>query len=139
MACEHNYDVESNLASALDSISFQKCELHSSLDNLKNQLLPYTDEYSEDEYKRITAWWDENGRAWVDNLRALMLKHRDIGYERKFTSQQKELLKHYYEANKLLGDCIKSASNNLTVRVPSQIEETLLLPIAEIENRSHRG
>ena len=35
MAAEHNSDVESNLASALESISFQKCELHSSLENLK--------------------------------------------------------------------------------------------------------
>lgn len=61
-----------------------------------------------------------------------MIKHPNIVYHWRFSTQQQKLLEQYYEANKLLVDCLNSASN-VTPEVRSHIEETLLLPMAEIE------
>jgi predicted NACHT family NTPase len=61
-----------------------------------------------------------------------MIKHRNIGHDWQFSEQQKELLEQYFNANLLLVDCLNS-SCNITPAVRSHIEETLLLPIAEIE------
>jgi hypothetical protein len=63
-----------------------------------------------------------------------MIKHRNIGHDWQFSKEQKELLKQYHEANLLLVDCLKS-SCNITPATRSHIEETLLLPIVEIEKR----
>jgi predicted NACHT family NTPase len=63
-----------------------------------------------------------------------MIKQRNIGHDWQFSDQQKELLKQYYNANKLLVDCLNTSSN-VTPVVRSHIEETLLLPIAEIQKR----
>lgn len=58
----------------------------------------------------------------------------DSGKPWIFSEEQKKLLKEYHNANTLLVDCFNSASNmNLTVR--KEIENTLLLPIAEIHKR----
>lgn len=70
---------------------------------------------------------EENSKIF--ELRSVMIKYFEIGYDWQFSNQQKDLLKQYYEANKLLVDCLKNASE----KVRSHIEDTLLLPIAEIE------
>jgi hypothetical protein len=44
----------------------------------------------------------------------------------QFSEQQKELLKQYYKANKLLMDCINKAEVDPEVR--EEILETLFLP-----------
>ena len=79
-------------------------------------------------------WWKANGQAWGRQLRAVMIKHRNIGHDWQFSYQQREGLQQYYDANKLLIDCL-SSSCNVTPEVRSHIEDTLLLPIAEIEKR----
>jgi hypothetical protein len=61
-----------------------------------------------------------------------MIEHRNIGHNWQFSKEQIGLLRQYYDANKLLVDCLYNASN-VTPVVRSHIEETLLLPIAEIE------
>jgi hypothetical protein len=58
-----------------------------------------------------------------------------MGHDWHFSLQHKEVLKQYYDANKLLVDCLNSSSD-VTPAVRSHIEETLLLPIAEI--KKHR-
>ena len=78
-------------------------------------------------------WWQPNKRL-IKRLRDVMIKHRNIGHNWQFSYEQKELLKQYYHANKLLVDCLKS-SCNVTPEVQQEIEETLFLPIAEIERR----
>jgi predicted NACHT family NTPase len=77
-------------------------------------------------------WWEAKSQAWNEQLRSVMIKHRNIGHNWQFSDQQKEVLRQYYDANKLLVDCLNN-SCNVTPAVRSQIEETLLLPIAEIE------
>jgi predicted NACHT family NTPase len=77
-------------------------------------------------------WWEAKSQAWNEQLRSVMIKHRNIGHNWQFSDQQKEVLRQYYDANKLLVDCLNN-SCNVTPAVRSHIEETLLLPIAEIE------
>ena len=81
-------------------------------------------------------WWKTNGQAWNEQLQYVTLEHRNIGQDWQFSEHQKELLKQYYEANKLLVDCLNS-SCNVSAVVREEIEETLLLPIAEIEKRGN--
>ena len=106
---------------------------HQELPLLKTQLSDlYDDEIDLYDDEIFKQWWQANGQAWIKQLRAEMIQQRNIGHDWQFSYQQKQLLNHYYKANKLLMDCLKSASN-VTPEVRSHIEETLLLPIAEIE------
>jgi hypothetical protein len=100
-------------------------------------LLP--DTITELELRR--AWWQANGMAWLQRM-VDAINHRYLGYAlnsrllRLFNKQQEESLRQYQEACQLLVDCLNNASD--TVR--SHIEDTLLLPIAEIrEIEKHRG
>ena len=82
-------------------------------------------------YNVFSKMWWQPKKIWIKRLRAVMLQHRNIGHDWQFSEQQKDLLKEYYDANKLLIDCLNSS--NLSPEVRSLIEETLFLPIAEIE------
>lgn len=87
---------------------------------------------------KFQNWWLANGDGWTDKLREKneMIAQHDIVDDRwKFNDKQKELLKKYYDANQLLVDCLNSDCN-VSREVRQEIEETLLLPIAEIEKRS---
>ncbi|MBD1843702.1 hypothetical protein H6F89_09875 [Cyanobacteria bacterium FACHB-63] len=64
-----------------------------------------------------------------------MLKYRNIGHDWQFTNAQRALLQKYYDANTLLVDCLNSDCY-VSREVRQDIEETLLLPISEIEKRS---
>jgi hypothetical protein len=86
--------------------------------------------------ERRRTWWQDNGMAWLQELIAV-INHRHLGYAlnvrigRLFNEKQQESLRQYHEACHLLVDCLKSASEEIR----SQIEDELLLPIAEIEER----
>ncbi|WP_414582720.1 NACHT domain-containing protein [Scytonema sp. PCC 10023] len=84
--------------------------------------------------KKIQQWWQANGQAWIEQLRIVMIKYRNIGYDWQFSGQQKELLKQYYDAIKLLVDCLNSDCY-VSREVRQKIEDELLLPIAEINKR----
>lgn len=88
-----------------------------------------TDINNEEIFKK---WWQANGQAWTEELRAVMINHRNIGHDWQFSNKQIQVLKQYYNANKLLVDCLNS-SCNVTPAVRNEIEDTLLLPIAEIK------
>ncbi|MFB8792125.1 MAG: hypothetical protein U7123_25590 [Potamolinea sp.] len=102
-------------------------EFKQALQQLQTQLPDLFDE------ERFKQWWQANNQAWNEQLRAVMIKHRNIGHEWRFSQQQKELLKQYYYANKLLVDCL-NRSVNVTPAVRSEIEETLLLPTEMLPN-----
>jgi hypothetical protein len=94
----------------------------------------------------IGAWWKANGQAWTKQLKEVMIKYCKIvhdGHNWQFSSQQMESLQHYYDANQLLMDCLERAGdvNNLEQReeIQDEIEETLLLPIAEIDQLQAGG
>jgi predicted NACHT family NTPase len=103
-------------------------ELRQALQELKAQL-PNRDS---SEY-RFKLWWHIYGQAWIRQLKFLMIEYRNIGHDWQFSEQQNELLKEYYEANKLLVNCLNS-SCNVTFSVRQEIEETLLLPTKILPN-----
>lgn len=72
---------------------------------------------------------------WVKAMRKVMIEHRNIGHDWQFSEEQKEKLQQYYDANKLLVDCLNLPDIYLSREVRQEIEETLLLPIAEIQKR----
>ncbi|MGF1515814.1 MAG: hypothetical protein ACFB5Z_19235 [Elainellaceae cyanobacterium] len=62
------------------------------------------------------------------------MEHRNIGHDWQFSEGQKKRLQQYYDANKLLIDCL-NGDCYVTNDVRAEIEDTLLLPISEIEKR----
>jgi predicted NACHT family NTPase len=101
----------------------QLCE---SLQQLKEQL-PALDQGK----GNLEEWWNANGQIWVEKLKSLILKYRNIGHQWQFNEQQKKVLQQYYAAKYLLVDCLKSGCE-VTSTVRKKIESTLLLPMSEI-------
>jgi predicted NACHT family NTPase len=95
-------------------------ELKQSLQKLKDQL-PSPEENDKEQ------WWQDNGRDWTEQLRIVMIQYRNIGHDWQFSDAQKQLLQQYYDANKLLVDCLKSDCY-ISQEVRQEIEDTLLLP-----------
>ena len=102
-------------------------ELMQALQEIKKQL-PHPDGDKE----IFRQWWQANGQVWTRELRQIIISYRNIGHDWQFSEQQKSLLRKYYDANKLLVYCLNSASN-VSPAVRQEIEETLLLPIANIK------
>jgi predicted NACHT family NTPase len=100
--------------------------LNRKLQQLKTELPNQTEDF--DTFQR---WWEGNGTNWRERLRAIMIEHRNIGDDWQFTDSQKELLQKYYDANKLLVDCLNSDCH-LSRDVRKHIEDTLLLPINSV-------
>ncbi len=105
-----------------------RSHLSESLLSLKNQLP------EPDEEERFKEWWQTNGADWTKQLRSLMMSDCNIGHDWQFSDQQKEALRQYYDANRLLLDCLNSDCY-MTRAVREEIEDTLLLPVAEIRRR----
>ncbi|MEH1777962.1 MAG: NACHT domain-containing NTPase [Nostoc sp.] len=141
IACinELDFAFEHSLNDALDhahafAIAFDETvdlvvnpKLKQVLQKLKKQL-PSIDSNPE----KFREWWQAKGKVWGEQLRDILIKYRNIGYNWQFNEHQKELLQQYYDVNKLLVDCLNSAAD-VTSRVREEIEETLLLAIADIE------
>ncbi|MBV8887733.1 MAG: hypothetical protein JO235_27575, partial [Chroococcidiopsidaceae cyanobacterium CP_BM_RX_35] len=102
------------------------CELEQSLQQLKAEI-----SYQYQGVAEFTIWWKFNGKAWTEQLRAMIVAHRNMGQDWQFSDRQREILKQYYDANKLLVDCLNS-NCCLTSSVRQEIETTLLRPKAEI-------
>ncbi|WP_248277527.1 NACHT domain-containing NTPase [Brasilonema sp. UFV-L1] len=111
----------------IDTVIELDHELRYQIEDLKCQLPdPFQREFKE--------WWQIKGKVWIEQLRAMMIEHRNIGHDWQFSEAQKQLLQQYYDANKLLVDCLNSDCY-VSREVRQEIEETLLLPMAEIEKR----
>ncbi|MEH1887520.1 NACHT C-terminal helical domain 2-containing protein [Nostoc sp.] len=80
-------------------------------------------------------WWQQNGKIWTEEFWSMMKEYRGIRSRWNFNEGEKELLNQYKNANKLLLNCIHS-NTELTSKCRQEIENTLLLPIAEIEKRN---
>ncbi len=76
--------------------------------------------------KQFLKWWEAIARSWTNQLRAMMIEYRNIGHDWQFSHQQIETLKHYYDANCWLVDCLNSYY--ITNIAREEIEKTLLLP-----------
>ena len=76
-------------------------------------------------------WRELKGEAWTRQLREVMIEYRNIGYDWQFSDEQQQRLWQYYDANKLLVDCLNSDCY-VSRDVRQEIEDTLLLPMNEI-------
>lgn len=81
-----------------------KSELKYKVQLLKEKL---PDPCRENEGK-FRKWWETHGQSWVEKFRIVMIEHRNVGHDWRLSEQQKELLRQYYDANKLLVDCLNS-------------------------------
>jgi hypothetical protein len=86
--------------------------------------------------ERFDEWWQKEYQAWIEQLRAVRIPDFNGGQDGKLSQHLKNALKRYYEFNKYLIDRL-NISCQVTSEVRAQIEDTLLLPIAEIEKRKH--
>jgi len=87
--------------------------------------------------KNSSQDWDESWEAWREELCDVINEYRNWVNDWEFEDEQEICLQQYYDANKLLVDCLNSGCN-VSKAVKEEIEETLLLPIAEIEKRQQQ-
>jgi hypothetical protein len=88
-----------------------------------------------DKYMKIhECWVKNNSHIWKAKVKALIDHRNSELHKLRFDSRQKKLLKQYYHANDLLVKCLHS-QGKVSSAVKEDIEETLLLPISEIERR----
>ena len=117
---------------ALDYANKQgKRELAEELNKLRLsiQSLPALKESGRD-LSQMEVW--DQVHHWIGQLYSIALRYRDIGHIWKLNAKQKSNLQQYHDANALLLRCIDSHCY-LSREVRQEIEDTLLLPIAEIE------
>ncbi|MEH1815753.1 MAG: NACHT domain-containing NTPase [Nostoc sp.] len=106
--------------------------LNQALQQLTNQLPKNLN------WEESVKWWQTKSQAWTEELRAVMIQYRNIGRNWQFSQHRKELLKQYYDTNTLLVECLNSDCY-VSREVRQQIEDTLLLPIAEIKKRQQQS
>jgi len=114
-------DSSLSLSLSLDST------LNSELQDKLQQLEAHLPHASDNNREHFQSWWQANRQAWTEQLRAVMIEHRNIGHDWQFNDSQKKLLQQYYNANKLLVDCLNSDCY-VSREVRQEIEDTLLLP-----------
>lgn len=100
---------------------------------LEQKLQELRDQLREGRSQDFQQWLQAHGTTWTTKLRAIMIEHRNIGHDWKFSDEQKQLLQRYYEANKFLVECLKISYPDAHHPVRQEIESTLLLPISAIE------
>ncbi|MEP0857948.1 NACHT domain-containing NTPase [Trichocoleus sp. DQ-U1] len=128
-----NSALDSALNSTLDLDHALKVELQHSLQELKAQLPNLNN--SKESNRRYTLWWRVNSQNWIKRLNTVMIEQRNIGHDWQFSQPHLELFSQYFYANRLLVDCLNSDCY-VSREVRQEIENSLLLPMAEIENLS---
>ncbi|AFY35617.1 NACHT domain-containing NTPase [Calothrix sp. PCC 7507] len=109
------------LALDLDHLLHEQSSLQKSLQDLKDEL-PFTNQSREG----LKIWWQTHGETWTEKLRTLMISDRQIGHIWYFTPEEWSCLQQYWDANQLLLDCLKGASN-VTPNLRQAIENSLFL------------
>jgi len=103
-------------------------DLSAHLNQLKKELP--TSAHSEG----IQRWWLLDRAQWSEQLRQVMVEHRNIGHDWQFTQKQQNQLQLYYEANKFLIGLINiKGAVNETCHI--ELENGLLLPWEELQRR----
>lgn len=102
--------------------------LQQSLQQLKEQLPA-----PEQDRAMFHSWWQIDHLAWIKRLKKAIALQRNIQCHWYFSSEQ-EVLERYYDANKLLLDCLDS-NYELTAGLLREIEAALLLPQKELEEQ----
>ncbi len=134
---DHHLDIACNLVVRFDiaisehlastSSSVLKAKLRALKANLPNL---YAQEFFDRE--DFKQWWLANGNTLPKRLQAVMKEHYNIDRDWQFSLAQEKKLQQYYDANKLLVDCLNSDCY-VTKATRQYIEDTLMLPLSEIE------
>ena len=122
----HTFIFKRNLLDRVLALETKSTDLQKLLQQLKDQ---FPD--SSTNHNNFAYWWQANGREWIEELRSIMIEHRNIGHDWQFSQSQKKLLEQYYDANKLLVDCLNSDCY-VSREVRAEIEDSLLLPIKSL-------
>ena len=113
-----------SLALDLKHLLKERPTLQTALQDLKKQL-PSQNKSRE----TLKNWWQNNGEAWIEQLRTLMIDTREIGYDWQLNQKDLQELQQYWYANQLLLDCLNSAAE-VNTNVRESIKNSLLLPIS---------
>jgi predicted NACHT family NTPase len=116
-----------NLVFYLDRILALEIEF-TDLQKLLQQLKDRLPDLSSKNNNNFEHWLNANGQNWIDDLTDIMVEHRNIGHDWRFSEDQKALLQQYHNANNLLVDCLNSDCY-VSREVRAEIEASLLLPI----------
>jgi nucleoside phosphorylase len=79
----------------------------------------------------MEEWIVDNEIEWMEELRSIIITHRNIGHYWEFSEIQLNLLQKYYDANEFLVELLK-IGNSVSTEARQEIEENLLLPIDEL-------
>jgi len=100
---------------------------------LVNQLCQLQDDLPiSDPQIEVHDWWPVHGIRWIEKLRQLMIDYQDSGYDWRLTRDKQ--FHHYYEANIFLVK-IMNIAGAVSANCRTEIEESLLLPWAELHKR----
>lgn len=137
------FSLHSNLELAFSQATTLKPELLTLLQQLKNRL-PISEEEKFETWWRVHAekWWKTKGQTWHEEIRVLMVDYRNIGFNWEFQQDNQHLdalWYDYYRVNQLLVDCLNSDCYVISREVRQEIEDTLLLPIAEVEQQKAKS
>ncbi|MEA5567550.1 NACHT domain-containing NTPase [Anabaena sp. UHCC 0399] len=119
----HAHALSLTLDEAIDLVG--DAEFKQELQKLKKQL-PCTESNSEKFY----FWWQKNSIFWEQAVRRNFIKYRNIGYDWDLNNQEIKLLQAYFNANKLITDCLER-SVSINQELKQQIEDELFLAIAD--------
>ena len=119
-------DFDQPLERILRFFDQENSQLHQRISNLKAQLPDPNNK------AKLQSWWLSNGFEWSEELRNIIIKYRNIGHDWEFNNRRQKLLTQYYQANRLLIECLAQECY-ISRPVRRYIEETLLLPMSEIE------
>ncbi len=81
---------------------------------------------------KILDWSKDDWKYWLNKMRHLMIKHRNIGQKNNFSKNNKNLFNQYYNANIFLVNCLHLSNCSFAIR--QEIEKGLLLPSTAIKN-----
>jgi len=104
-------------------------EFKSVLQKLKQQLVDLSSNQTNSPNE-----FQVNYTNWIEQLRKKIVQYRNIQHNWNFSPEQQETLQRYYQAHRLLLDCLNSVSN-VTEAVRQEIKASLLLSIDELEQR----
>jgi hypothetical protein len=96
---------------------------------LKNSLMKgYTDMFY------LKNWWELHGEEWTSSLRQIFILYQNFNQDFRFENSKCQEIEQYINANKFLVELLK-IENSASPEARQEIEDNLLLPIAELKRR----
>jgi len=100
--------------------------------NLRDRMISVMNTFPSSEEWGSGDLYEKRLEEWRQRLSSC-LSQRNLKLDWQFSDEQKQLLNKYYVANKLLVDLLQE--NHASLEVQKEIQDTLLLPLVEIERR----